>query len=203
MSTYAMSRDSTSSRRESRGPRVHTHARSEVLRMLKEDHRVVKMAFREFDRLDAMDDAPGCSEIIRQTCTDLERHTRLEEDVFYPSVRPALPRTVLIDDAEVEHQAMNMLLAQVRQTTGPRQFASFRVLGEYIRHHVKQEEGELFRQLSHAKLDWPRLLEEMQERRRRLMIELEDPDAIDVVHEAAAGLRQGPHGQAWHGDRHS
>lgn len=203
MSTYAMNRDLSPSRRESRGPRANTHARSEVLRMLKEDHRVVKMAFREFDRLDAMDDVQACSEIIRQACTDLERHTRLEEDVFYPAVRPALPRTALIDDAEVEHQAMNMLLAQVRQTTGPRQSASFRVLGEYIRHHVKQEEGEMFRQLSHAKLDWARLLEEMQERRRQLMIELEDPDAADVVHEPAASLQQGPNGRAWHGDRQS
>ncbi|WP_158622759.1 hemerythrin domain-containing protein [Aquabacterium soli] len=205
MSSHAMSHDFMPPRGESRGPRANTHARSEVLRMLRDDHRTVKSAFREFDRLDSMDDAEACENLIRQTCMDLEIHTRLEEEVFYPAVRAALSTRVLIDDAEVEHQTMNMLLGQVRAAAmgDPRQSASFRVLGEYIRHHVKEEEGEMFRQLSHAKLDWQRLLEDMQERRALLTNEVEDHEGTFYRQGSALGLRQGLNDHGLRPGRHS
>lgn len=204
MSSQAMNHDVMPQRHESRGPRANTHARSEVLRMLKEDHRVVKTAFREFDRLDVMDDAEACENIIRQTCIDLEIHTRLEEEVFYPAVRAALSQRVLIDDAEVEHETMRMLLTQVRTSPmgDPRQSASFRVLGEYIKHHVKEEEGEMFRQLSHAKLDWIRVLEDMRERRTLLTNELEDGGDSHLQGSAVA-FRQGLEAHGWRSGRHS
>lgn len=205
MSAQAMNHDFMPTRRESRGPRANTHARAEVLGMLKEDHRIAKTSFREFDRLDALEDAEACDNLIRQTCVELEIHTRLEEDVFYPTVRAALSKTGLIDDAEVEHQTMKMLLDQVRNSRAgdPRQAASFRVLGEYTRHHVKEEEGEMFRQLSHAKLDWAGLLEAMRERRRLLMDELDGHGSTDFQHASALGVRQGLDGHGWHSGRHS
>lgn len=205
MSSHAMPHQVLPSRRESRGPRANTHARSEVLRMLRDDHRAVKSAFREFDRLDIVDDAEACENLIRQTCMDLEIHTRLEDDVFYPAVREALPSRALIDDAEVEHQTMAMLLDQVRGAAmgDPRQAASFRVLGDYIRHHVKEEEGEMFRQLSHAKLDWQSLLEGMQERRSQLINEVEDPDAASYRHGAMVALPTGVKSHGLPNGRHS
>ncbi|HIV72011.1 MAG TPA: hemerythrin domain-containing protein [Candidatus Aquabacterium excrementipullorum] len=204
-SPHAMKQDFLPSRHESRGPRANTHARAEVLRMLKEDHRVAKLAFREFDRLDAVDDAQACENLIHQTCVDLEVHTRLEEDVFYPTVRTAMSRDALIDDAEVEHQAMKMLLDQVRRTRpgDARQAASFRVLGEYVKHHVKEEEGELFRQLSHARLDWARLLDDMQAHRQRLINELDDQGATHLQHGGVAGIRQGLEGHGLRTGSHS
>lgn len=205
MSSPAMTHDFTPLRGESRGPRANTHARSEVLRMLRDDHRTAKSAFREFDRLDSLHDAAACENLIRQACMDLEIHTRLEEEVFYPAVRAVLSTRVLIDDAEVEHQAMSMLLGQVRDTAmgDPRKAASFRVLGEYIRHHVKEEEGEIFRQLSHAKLDWQRLLEDMQERRTLLTSEVDDHEGNCYPHGSALGLRQGLDGHGMRSGRHS
>lgn len=190
-------------RRESRGPRANTHARSGVLRMLKEDHRLVKTAFREFERLDALGHREACEDIVRQTCAELEIHTRLEEEVFYPAVRAALPSGALIDDAQVEHQTMKMLLKQVRgaRSGEPLQSASFRVLGEYVKHHVKEEEGEMFRQLSHARLNWLNLLEEMLARRRVLTAECPDLVGADVEHGPALTGRPGLDGQGWRGDR--
>lgn len=167
-------------RQESRGPRAHTHARAEVLRMLREDHRLAKAAFREFERLDAEVDADVCERIIRQTCMELEVHTRLEEEVFYPAIRASLAQTGLIDDAEVEHQTMSMLLDQVRRLSprDARQAASFRVLGEYMRHHIKEEEGEMFRRISHARVNWVRLQEDMQARRHDLMADLDEQASV-------------------------
>lgn len=176
MSNDVMHSALTPRRQESRGPRAHTHARAEVLRMLKDDHRSAKAAFREFDRLDAEIDADVCESIIRQTCLELEVHSRLEEDVFYPAVRAALAQTGLIDDAEVEHQTLTMLLDQVRSLSpgDARQAATFRVLGEYLKHHIKEEEGGMFRQIAHARLDWVRLHEDMLTRRHELVVVLEE-----------------------------
>ena len=190
---------------ESRGPRANTHARSLVLRMLRDDHRAVKSAFRAFDRLDGVDDAEACENLIRQTCMDLQVHTRLEEEVFYPAIRDALPSRGLIDEAEVEHQTMSMLLDQVRDAAmgDPRQAASFRVLGEYIKHHVKEEEGEMFRQLSHAKLDWQRLLDDMQVRRSQLIDELDDLGSPSFGRRHVVGVPSGLQGHGLGGGRPS
>ena len=50
------------------------------------------------------------------------------------------------------------LIAQLEQmSSGDDKFAAmFTVLGEYIKHHIKEEEGEMFPQLTRAKLDWDR-----------------------------------------------
>jgi hypothetical protein len=183
MSTDAMQAELAAPRQASRGPRAHTHARAEVLRMLKEDHRIVKIAFREFERLDAQAESEVCESIIRQTCMELEVHTRLEEELFYPTMRGALAHAELIDDAEVEHQTMFMLLDQVRKLRpgDARQAATFRVLGEYVRHHIKEEEGEMFRQISHARLDWVRLHEDMLARRHQLLAEVDEPLHITML----------------------
>lgn len=177
MSTDAMQAAPVPLRQESRGPRAHTHARAEVLRMLKDDHRTVKIAFREFERLDIQAEAEICESIVRQTCRELEVHTRLEEELFYPVIREALAHAELMDDAEVEHQTMRMLLDQVRKLRSgdARQAASFRVLGEYVRHHIKEEEGEMFRQIAHARLDWVRLHDDMVVRRHQLLAEVDEP----------------------------
>lgn len=192
-------------RGESRGPRANTHARSEVLRMLRDDHRSVKSAFRQFDRLDVVDDAEACESLIRQTCHELDIHSHLEEEVFYPAVREVLPCKTLIDDAEVEHQTMTMLLDQVRGAVmgDPRLAASFRVLGEYIKHHVKEEEGEMFRQLSHAKLDWQRLLDDMQERRSQLMEGGDDVGSLSCQPGKAVGMPSEMRADGWRGGPHS
>ncbi len=149
-------------------------ARNEAIEMLKADHKRVKKAFRDFEKLDPNEDAEQCQAIVEQVCAELTVHARLEEECFYPAARGALEEPDLIDEAEVEHQSAKDLIAQL-QGMGPgddKYAAKFTVLGEYINHHVKEEEGEMFPQLSRAKLDWDALLQEMTDRRAELMHEL-------------------------------
>jgi hypothetical protein len=47
--------------------RTATSARNDVIAMLKEDHKRVKKAFREFEKLNPQEDAQACEAIVRQT----------------------------------------------------------------------------------------------------------------------------------------
>ena len=169
--------------------RSSTKGRTEVLEMLKEDHKKAKKAFAEFERLDKEDeeDAERCKEIIEQTCKELEVHATLEEELFYPAIRDEMKESELVDEAEVEHMTAKMLIQQLQEGSleEEREAAVFKVLGEYIKHHVREEENEIFEQLSRTKIDWDQLQQDMQQRRMELMQEHGLVDEPAVEEEAA------------------
>src|SRR3989344_473200 len=72
--------------------RADTAARNEIIDQLKEDHRRVKKAFRDFEKLDKQDEA-SCEALVRTTIAELEINAELEENLFYPAIR-----TVLAED---------------------------------------------------------------------------------------------------------
>lgn len=151
--------------------RASNGARDKIFTMLKEDHDRVKKAFSEFEKLDAKKDPERCREIVEHTCKELEMHAALEEEVFYPAVRDALEEEDLLEEAQVEHNSAKALIAQLK-ITPPQEakyHATFTVLGEYMKHHIKEEEEEMFPQLGKAKLDWDELDERMRSRRDTLM----------------------------------
>jgi len=121
-------------------------ARRLVVASLKEDHKDVKRALREFEKLDAKADAPRMQAVVARTLALLEMHATLELELFYPALRAAAVEVDLVDEAEIEHASMTALIEQSRRA-GPsdaKYVARIKVLGEYVRHHVKEEEGELF-----------------------------------------------------------
>ncbi len=150
--------------------RDESKAKTEVLEMLRQDHRKAKKAFSDFEKLGA-EERERYEAIVERTCAELEVHAVLEEELFYPAARRAIGEPSLIDEAEVEHKTLRMLIDDLdRLEPDDEKFAaSFKVLGEYTKHHVKEEEGEIFEQLAHAKIDWEGLLQEMQQRRGELM----------------------------------
>lgn len=153
-----------------KGPSAH----SEVIAMLKDDHNRAKKAFTEFEKLDVLEDSAECQALVKQTCAELEAHATLEEELFYPAAREALDEDDLIDEAEVEHMTVRMLIEQLNDMSPEEEkyAATFKVLGEYVKHHVKEEEEEIFGQLSRAKIDWDALEQQMLERREELMSQL-------------------------------
>jgi hemerythrin-like domain-containing protein len=153
--------------------RARASARNEILTMLKDDHKRAKRAFRDFEKLDPDSDQDKCRELVAQTCGELEVHATLEEELFYPAVRECIKEEDLIDEAEVEHMTAKTLIAQLKDMTpdDPKYAASFTVLGEYVKHHIKEEENEVFPQLSRARLDWDKLCDLIHERRDQLMEE--------------------------------
>lgn len=145
--------------------------RESVLQMLKDDHKQVKKAFRDFEKLDPHEEPERCAQLVEQTCNELEIHARIEEDLFYPAVRQAIQDEDLMHEAEVEHKSAKMLIEELRgMSPQDEKFgATFTVLGEYVKHHIQEEEKEMFSQLERAKVDWAGLLEAMQSERQELM----------------------------------
>jgi hemerythrin-like domain-containing protein len=154
--------------------RAESSARSEIIGMLKDDHKRAKKAFRQFEKLDPHEDAEQCQAIVEQTCAELKLHTALEEELLYPAARKLLSEEDLIDEAEVEHATAKSLIEQLGSMTpdDEKYAATFKVLGEYVNHHVKEEENEIFPQLGRAKAEWQGLCDEMNSRRDELMQQL-------------------------------
>ena len=138
--------------------------------MLKEDHAKVKKAFKEFENLDRSD-TEACRQVVKSVCEDLKVHTTLEEEIFYPAVRAAIEDEDIMNEAAVEHETAKMLIEQLENSgpDDPQYFATFTVLGEYVMHHVKEEEGEMFPQAKKAELDLDALGEQMKARKEELV----------------------------------
>jgi hemerythrin superfamily protein len=147
--------------------------------LLKEDHDKVKKAFKEFEKMDRSD-SETCRQVVRSVCDDLRVHTMLEEEIFYPAVREAIDDEDIMNEAAVEHEAAKTLIEQLEnmEPDDPNYFATFTVLGEYVMHHVKEEESEMFPQAKKAKeLDLQALGEQIRARKEELMADVEKAEA--------------------------
>lgn len=173
--------------------RTAATARTEVLGQLKEDHKRVKKAYREFQKLDIEEDAEACAVLVKQVLDELTVHATLEEELLYPAAHGAVADEDLVDEAEVEHETVHALIEQLRgMAPQDEKFsARFTVLCEYVQHHVKEEEGELFPQLEKVRLDWPALATEMSARRLELTPASQEAEDADDADDAEDGARQG------------
>jgi len=130
----------------------------------------VKQWFEEFDRTD--DDAKK-QELAQRICNALTVHATIEEEIFYPAAYDALDQDGddLLDEATVEHASAKALIAEIEamKVGQPLFDAKVKVLGEYIDHHVKEEEGELFPECRDAEMDLVALGKALAERKEQLM----------------------------------
>jgi hemerythrin superfamily protein len=171
-----------------RTSRAAQSAREQVIADLKNDHKRVKKAYKDFEKLGS-DDPEACRAIVEQVLLELQVHASLEEELLYPAARDALPQADLIDEAEVEHESAHQLMDQLR-SLGPeddKYAARFTVLCEYVLHHVKEEEGELFPALEELRLDWENLAETMSARRQELTASQDEDAAVATGNGQSAG----------------
>jgi len=155
-------------------------ARDQILQQLKDDHKSVKKAYQAFQQLNPVQDHDAMQAIVEQALDELTIHAALEEELLYPAARDAIKNAALVDEAEIEHESMQTFIEQLRgMSPGDDKYcARFTVLCEYVLHHVKEEEGELFPQLEKASLDWESLAIEMNQRRAEMNPEDEEADPV-------------------------
>ncbi len=75
-------------------------------------------------------------------------------------------------EATVEHDTLKNLIAQVKdvEPNGEMFDAKIKVLSEYVKHHVKEEQNEMFPKVEGSKLDMIELGAQMATRKDELMI---------------------------------
>lgn len=145
-----------------------------VLSILQEDHRKVQRLFKEFEKRAKQQDEPGKMEIAEQICQELKVHTRVEEEIFYPALYEALSESDMLDEAVVEHATAKELIEQIESMVGSDDLydAKVTVLGEYVNHHIEEEENEIFPKAKKCGLDLEALGESVAFRKDELMAPL-------------------------------
>lgn len=160
---------------------THGHAATDkhqdALQLLMAEHREVKAMFQAYDKL-AEAGGKGDERMLlaSQICVALTVHTQIEEEILYPAAREVLTHDEdLVDEAYVEHAGAKSLIAQIKTMTSDQPLfdAKVHVLGEYIDHHVKEEEGEFFPKLRKTALDLDAMGDRMAARRKVLMAQPE------------------------------
>jgi len=143
-------------------------APKDAIALLKADHKEVKTMVQRFNS--SRSDSKR-AQLAQQICAALEVHAEIEEELFYPPAREALKKNGdLIDEAEVEHTSVKELIAKIKGGSPSDDLweAQVKVLGEYVNHHVKEEEGEIFPKVKKTRLDLQALGEQLAERKAEL-----------------------------------
>jgi hemerythrin superfamily protein len=147
----------------------------DAIRLLTADHKEVHTLFQQYKMLcKAEASADDRRPVAHEICALLTVHASVEEELFYPAAREAGVDSALLDEAEVEHGTAKDLIAQLQAMDADEELFDARVtvLGEYIDHHVKEEEGEMFPACRKARMDLAALGREMESRKTELMADV-------------------------------
>ena len=156
--------------------RTRTKARTSrstpnAINLLTEDHAKVKKMFKQFERMKEKTENAEKPELVQKICMEPTVHAQVEEEVSYPAAREAIDEQDLMDEAEVEHASAKELIAQLQSMQPGDELydAKVMVLGEYVDHHVKEEEKQMFPKVRKARLDLEHLAEQIKERKEQAM----------------------------------
>lgn len=146
-----------------------TKPTQDAIALLKADHRTVAALFKKFEQTSGK---VAQAKLAHEICKDLIIHTIIEEEVFYPGVKDAVKED-LEQEAYVEHDAAKAMIAEILADTPEDDFyeAKVTVLGEMIKHHVKEEEqpGGMFAQARRGDTDLRELGRVMAARKKELV----------------------------------
>ncbi len=145
----------------------------DALQLLMAEHREVKAMFQQYQTLvDAGGKGDERMLLASQICVALTVHTQMEEEILYAAARTVLTKDEdIVDEAYVEHAGAKNLIAQLKTMTSDQPLfdAKVKVLGEYIDHHVKEEETEFFPKLYRTSLDLDAMADQLAVCKKQLM----------------------------------
>jgi hemerythrin-like domain-containing protein len=87
------------------------------------------------------------ADILDTVVTLLTAHERIEEEIFYPALQEHPNAKDIVLEGYQEHHVVDLIVGELKETVendevwGPK----FKVLKENIEHHIKEEEGEMFK----------------------------------------------------------
>ena len=148
---------------------THTTTKAQdATALLKADHQKVSELFEQYEKARSNSKK---KDLVTQICNELTVHAQIEEEIFYPAVKKASKDTELVPEALVEHATLKDLIDQVKDVEPDGEIfeARITVLSEYVKHHVKEEEKQMFVQARKTDLDLRALGAQMAARKEELM----------------------------------
>lgn len=135
-----------------RKPASSAPAAQDATALLKADHKLVSSLFEQYEKTRS---TAKKKSLVTSICMELGIHAKAEEEIFYPAVKAALKDKEMVPEATVEHATLKELIAQVdgKEPDGEMFDAKIKVMSEYVKHHVKEEETEMFPKARKTKLD--------------------------------------------------
>ena len=124
----------------------------DAIALLKADHEAVSHLFAEYEKTRSVVKKKA---LVGEICEALSVHAQIEEEIFYPAVKAVLKDKQLVPEARVEHAGLKTLIAELEsiEPDGEMYDAKVKVLSEYVKHHVKEEQGEMFPKAKASSLD--------------------------------------------------
>lgn len=137
-----------------------------AIAILMKDHDRVKDLF---DRFEKSESAAEKEKIIGEAVTELKIHAAIEEEILYPVVRKHVGKD-LMNEADEEHHVARVLIAELDRDgrRDDHREAKFTVLAESVRHHIKEEEGEMLPKAKGLEIDFEALGQQMLARKKEL-----------------------------------
>ena len=146
-------------------------AKDDAIKLLKADHKEVSDLVDKYENGRLSKDRKVA--VAKQICMALTVHAQIEEEVFYPAAREAVRSGEdLLDEAEVEHGSVKELVSAIENASPDDDElfdARVKVLGEYVKHHVKEEENELFPKIRKSDMDLEEVGAQLAARKEQLM----------------------------------
>lgn len=119
----------------------------DALALLTADHNRVRGLFERFDKAKDADDTATLATLGATIFDELEVHTTIEEERFYPAIHD-LSQEIgeLVDEGVEEHHVVKVLMDEIRalDASSDEWQAKMTVLIENVKHHAEEEENEMF-----------------------------------------------------------
>jgi hypothetical protein len=140
---------------------------TDVVMLLKEDHKKVKELFKQFEKADQS----GKQTISDEVDAELRVHSKIEEEILYPAMREI--ESEMVAEAYQEHEVVEELLDELAaEELDDETFeAKFTVMQENVEHHIEEEEKEMLPKASKLP-NYEDLSRQMWQRKTALMAEM-------------------------------
>jgi hemerythrin superfamily protein len=119
----------------------------DAIELLTSDHNEVRSMFEQFRTAKEAENTEQMRSLQQQIFDELETHTRIEEDIFYPAVKALEVEdlTEVVSEGVQEHHVVKVLMREIRDGSDQEVFeAKMAVLMENVEHHAEEEESEMF-----------------------------------------------------------
>ena len=151
----------------------------DAITLLRDDHKAVEQLFKRYEK--AGDTAHvEKRQIVDRIIEELSKHASIEEQLFYPVARATVEdvEDITLESLE-EHHIVKWVLSELSDMnpTDERFDAKVTVLMENVRHHIKEEENEMFPRVEKSDIDMDELGERMAQKKLALEAEI-NRDAV-------------------------